>query len=85
MPRYEKAQVKGKIKRNVIPIEIRNRETIVPIKNVRKPSSTTADPSTTKRSLTKLTYQNCLQNVDQNCHVTEFDHTNTIKRYFHKI
>lgn len=40
-PRYEKAKVLGPIERNVVPVTIRQRETKVPIKNVKRPSKIT--------------------------------------------
>lgn len=36
-PRYEKAVVTGETSRNIVPVQIRNRETTVPVKNIRNP------------------------------------------------
>lgn len=37
-PRYHKAKVLAKVKRNIVPVEIRERETRVPIKNIKRHS-----------------------------------------------
>lgn len=49
-PRYQKAQVTGAIVRNVVPVVTSNRNTKVPIKNVRRPPqvNTSGGPSDPK-------------------------------------
>lgn len=49
--RYQKAKVKGKVERNVVPVQIGARETNVAIKNIKRPPQVVRgppDPSTTK-------------------------------------
>lgn len=44
-PRYQKAQVTGEIVRNIVPIQIRGRDTKVPIKDVRRPPQVRTPPA----------------------------------------
>lgn len=43
-PRYQKAVVTGQIERNVIPIKLKNRDTKVPLKNIKRPPQVEFDP-----------------------------------------
>lgn len=38
-PRYEKALVIGEVERNVVPIQVRERVTKVPVRNVKRPTN----------------------------------------------
>lgn len=42
-PRYHKAVVQGETSRNVVPVKIGNRQTKVPLKNVKRPPQVIAD------------------------------------------
>lgn len=45
-PRYQKAIVTGATERNIVPIEVGNRQTKVPLKNIKRPSQVvSSDPS----------------------------------------
>lgn len=43
-PKYQKAIVTGQVERNVVPIKVRDRDTKVPIKNVKRPPQVVAPP-----------------------------------------
>lgn len=45
LPRYEKAKVVGKVHRNIVPVKLKNRNTRVAIKNVKRPPQVVDDPA----------------------------------------